>query len=189
VNLLRVGRLVVLGCVAGGRLMVCPRAVLALQDKGAAKAKAAAAAKAKAKASADKGHGGKAAPVEKMQVVYEVKPAEAGQDMADLESRVRALSFEGLSWGEQFKVVDVAYGIQKLIIQFVIAGETTGLQEVEDAVRISGTSRAVYLCLYVSVAVVVHCACPSVVVYDGPPLLLPAAAADPGLRRGARFVG
>jgi hypothetical protein len=66
VNLLRVGRLVVLGCVAGGRLMVCPRAVLALQDKGAAKAKAAAAAKAKAKASADKGHGGKAAPVEKM---------------------------------------------------------------------------------------------------------------------------
>jgi len=98
-------------------------------DKKAA-AKAAAAAKAKA-AAAEKPK--KEAPVERTQCVYEVKPAEAGQDMADLERRVRTIEREGLSWGQQFKVVDVAFGIQKLIIQFLV-DERCGLQEVEDAI-------------------------------------------------------
>jgi len=97
-------------------------------DKKAA-AKAAAVAKAKAAAAGTK----KEAPVERTQCVYEVKPAEAGQDMADLEARVRTIEKEGLSWGQQFKVVDVAYGIQKLIIQFLV-DERCGLQEVEDAI-------------------------------------------------------
>lgn len=78
-------------------------------------------------------HAKKEGPVERTQCVYEVKPAEAGQDMADLEARVRGIKKEGLSWGEAFKVVDVAYGIQKLIVQFII-DDRCGLQEVEDAV-------------------------------------------------------
>ncbi len=32
-------------------------------------------------------------------------------------------------------MVDVAFGIQKLIIQFVMEGEVAGLQDVEDSVR------------------------------------------------------
>ncbi len=97
--------------------------------------KAAAKAAALAKASAGKAAEKKPAPVERTQCVYEVKPAEAGQDMADLEAKVRSVKKEGLSWGEQFKVVDVAYGIQKLIIQFLV-DERCGLQDVEDAVRV-----------------------------------------------------
>ncbi len=105
------------------------------QDGAAKKKSAAAAALAKAKAGAKKDDGHKAAPVEKTQVVYEVKPAHAGQDMAALEAKIRETKLEGISWGEQFKVVDVAFGIQKLVIQFVMVGELNGLQEVEDAVR------------------------------------------------------
>ena len=104
-----------------------------LQEKGADK-KAAAKAAALAKAKGAEKKPEKAAPVERTQCVYEVKPAEAGQDMADLERRVRSVQREGLSWGEQFKVVDVAFGIQKLIVQFLV-DDRCGLQEVEDAVR------------------------------------------------------
>lgn len=57
------------------------------------------------------------------QLVIEVKPVEAGQDMAQLEAYVRSVTLEGLVWGEQFRVVDVAYGIQKLIVQCVIEDE------------------------------------------------------------------
>ncbi len=115
------------------------RVAIARCLQGAAKdKKAAAKAAALAKASAGKAADKKPAPVERTQCVYEVKPAEAGQDMADLEARVRAIKKEGLSWGEQFKVVDVAYGIQKLIIQFLV-DERCGLQDVEDAVRLACT--------------------------------------------------
>jgi len=103
------------------------------EDAEAKKAKAAAAkaaALAKAKGAEVKK---KEAPVERTQCVYEVKPAEAGQDMVDLERRVRSIQKEGLSWGETFKVVDVAYGIQKLVIQFLV-DDRCGLQEVEDAI-------------------------------------------------------
>jgi len=101
-------------------------------EKGADK-KAAAKAAALAKANAGAKKPEKAAVIERTQCVYEVKPAEAGQDMADLERRVRTIQKEGLSWGEQFKVVDVAFGIQKLIVQFLV-DDRCGLQEVEDAI-------------------------------------------------------
>jgi len=103
------------------------------EDKKDKKAKAAAAAKAKATAAASGGAKKKEAVIERTQCVYEVKPAEAGQDMADLERRVRTIEKEGLTWGERFKVVDVAYGIQKLVIQFLV-DDRCGLQEVEDAI-------------------------------------------------------
>lgn len=77
----------------------------------------------------------KDAPIERTHCVYEVKPAEAGQDMAELEALVRRIDLEGLTWGEEFKIVDVAYGIQKLIVQFVF-DDRCGLQDVEDAVRL-----------------------------------------------------
>lgn len=84
---------------------------------------------AKAKKS-DKPH--KAAPAEKCQVVYEVKPNEAGQDMKEMEDRIRAIVRPGLLWGVEFRVVDVAFGIQKLVIQAVIESEKVDLQDIED---------------------------------------------------------
>jgi elongation factor 1-beta len=39
---------------------------------------------------------------------------------------------DGLVWGSEFKVVDVAYGIQKLIVPLVIEDEKIGLEDLEE---------------------------------------------------------
>ena len=53
----------------------------------------------------------------KTAVIYEVKPNEAGQDMKELEAAIRSVTMDGLVWGEEFKVIDVAFGIQKIVCQ------------------------------------------------------------------------
>mmetsp|Transcript_44573 Transcript_44573/g.82674 ORF Transcript_44573/g.82674 Transcript_44573/m.82674 type:complete len:243 (-) Transcript_44573:281-1009(-) len=107
-------------------------------SKGKAKAKAAAAkakAKAKAAAAAKSAKPKKAAPIAKTQVVYEVKTLEAGQDMAALEAAIRSITIDGLTWGEQFGVVDVAFGIQKLIVQCVIEDDKVELVDIEEKIE------------------------------------------------------
>ena len=37
-------------------------------------------------------------------------------------------------WGSEFKVVDVAYGIQKLIVPLVIEDEKIGLEDLEEKI-------------------------------------------------------
>ena len=54
--------------------------------------------------------------------------------MKEIENKVRSIEMDGLLWGEQFKVVDVAYGIQKLIIQAVVEDEKVSLDELEEKI-------------------------------------------------------
>ena len=37
-----------------------------------------------------------------------------------------------MTWGEQMKVVDVAYGIQKLVVQAVIEDDKVALEDIEE---------------------------------------------------------
>ena len=76
--------------------------------------------------------------IAKSSLVYEVKTAEAGQDMADLANRIRAIEMDGLVWGGEFKVVDVAYGIQKLVVACVIEDEKIALEDFEDKIMSLG---------------------------------------------------
>lgn len=64
--------------------------------------------------------------------MYEVKPLEAGQDMKAMEAAIRSVQIDGLSWGQEFKVVDVAFGIQKLMVQFVVEDDKVMLDDVEE---------------------------------------------------------
>ena len=73
----------------------------------------------------------KAKKPEKSAVIYEIKPLEAGQDMAELERRVRSVQKDGLMWGEEFKVEDVAFGIQKLVVQAIIEDDKVDLADIE----------------------------------------------------------
>lgn len=68
-------------------------------------------------------------------VIYEVKPVEAGQDMKALEAAIRSVAMDGLVWGEEFKVVDVAYGIQKIVCQAIIEDEKVGLADIEEQIE------------------------------------------------------
>ena len=52
---------------------------------------------------------------------FEIKPLEAGQDMDDLAVRIKTLSHDGIkTWGVEHKIVDVAFGIQKIVCQVII---------------------------------------------------------------------
>jgi len=72
--------------------------------------------------------------IAKSSLVYEVKPLEAGQDMQELDRRIRAIELDGLVWGGEFKIVDVAYGIQKLIVACVIEDEKVSLEDFEEKI-------------------------------------------------------
>ena len=53
-------------------------------------------------------------------------------DMKDLEAGVRSIKMDGLQWGQEFKVIDVAFGIKKLMVQFVCEDEKVSLDDVEE---------------------------------------------------------
>ena len=100
----------------------------------AEKAKAAKAAK-EAKKKKDK--------VEKSQVVIEVKPWEADQDLPALYEKIkREVTMDGLQWGEAYKLQEVGYGIKKLVMSCVIEDDKVmtddflePIQEMEDHVQ------------------------------------------------------
>jgi elongation factor 1-beta len=100
-------------------------------DDEATSAKVAAAAKSAKKEEAPKKKE-KAPVIAKTSCIYEVKPIEAGQDMKALEGKIRSITMDGLLWGGEFKVVDVAFGIQKLIVQCIVEDEKVALDELEE---------------------------------------------------------
>jgi len=102
-------------------------------DDAAAKKIAAKAAAAKKDEAKDK-KPAKKEEVAKSAVIYEVKTLEAGQDMAELAAKLRAIEMDGLLWGQEFKVVDVAYGIQKLVVQAIIEDEKVPLEDFEEKI-------------------------------------------------------
>lgn len=104
-------------------------------DDGDASAKIAAASKAAKKDEPKAEKKVKAPVIAKTSVIYEVKPQEAGQDMAALEAKIRSIEMDGLMWGGEFKVVDVAFGIQKLIVQGIVEDEKVPLDDLEERMQ------------------------------------------------------
>uniref|UniRef100_A0A7S2UXP5 Translation elongation factor EF1B beta/delta subunit guanine nucleotide exchange domain-containing protein n=1 Tax=Fibrocapsa japonica TaxID=94617 RepID=A0A7S2UXP5_9STRA len=97
---------------------------------------AAAAAEArKKKAEAAKAKKKKAKPVERSQLIFEVKPWEADQDLKSLFAKITALKKEGLSWGEGYEIKPVAFGIMKLVMSCVIVDDLVGMDDVTDPIE------------------------------------------------------
>ncbi|TDH68215.1 hypothetical protein CCR75_009553 [Bremia lactucae] len=95
-------------------------------------AKALAAKRAEAAKSAKKE---KKKPVERSQVVIEVKPWETETDLEVLAAKIKALRIEGLTWGEGHKLVPIAFGIKKLLVQCVIVDELVLLDDITEAIE------------------------------------------------------
>ena len=79
---------------------------------------------------------------QKSMVVIEVKPWEADQDLNALWKKiVTEMTFEGLKWGEACQLVDVAFGIKKIVMSCVIKMDvsmddvTEAIQGLEDEVQ------------------------------------------------------
>ena len=54
--------------------------------------------------------------------------------MKAMDAAIRSIEMDGLVWGQEFKVVDVAFGIQKLIISMVVEDEKVSLDDVEEKI-------------------------------------------------------
>ncbi|KDO32532.1 hypothetical protein SPRG_19459 [Saprolegnia parasitica CBS 223.65] len=96
------------------------------------------AAKAAAKKRADAAKASKkekAKPIERSQVVIEVKPWEAETDLEALAIKIKALEVNGLTWGESHKLVPVAFGIKKLLVQCIIIDELVLLDDITEAIE------------------------------------------------------
>jgi elongation factor 1-beta len=72
--------------------------------------------------------------IERSQVVIEVKPWEAETDLEELAAKIKALPVEGLTWGEGHKLVPVAFGIKKLLVQCIIIDDMVLLDDITDAI-------------------------------------------------------
>jgi len=95
---------------------------------------AAAAVKVDKPAAAADGKKAKPKPVQKTICVYDVKPLEAETEPSVLEAAVRSIVMDGLSWGETFKVEEIAYGVKKLVVQCVVEDEKVSLDELEEKI-------------------------------------------------------
>ena len=73
--------------------------------------------------------------IERSQVVIEVKPWEAETDLEELAAKIKALPVEGLTWGEGHKLVPVAFGIKKLLVQCIIIDDMVLLDDITDAIQ------------------------------------------------------
>lgn len=90
---------------------------------------------AKKRADAAKATKVKKVVVERSQVVLEVKPWEAGTDLEELAGKIKATTIEGLKWGEGHKLVPVAFGIKKLLVQCIIIDSMVLLDDITDKIE------------------------------------------------------
>ncbi|KAG9414134.1 Elongation factor 1-beta [Aphanomyces cochlioides] len=74
-------------------------------------------------------------PVERSQVVIEVKPWEAETDLEELAAKIKEVEVDGLTWGEGHKLVPVAFGIKKLLIQCIIVDDKVLMDDITEAIE------------------------------------------------------
>ncbi|CAK4086262.1 unnamed protein product [Aphanomyces euteiches] len=74
-------------------------------------------------------------PIERSQVVIEVKPWEAETDLEELAAKIKQVEVDGLTWGEGHKLVPVAFGIKKLLIQCIIIDDKVLMDDITEAIE------------------------------------------------------
>jgi translation elongation factor EF-1beta len=73
--------------------------------------------------------------VEKSLVVLEVKPWEADTDLEMVWREILKYQQEGLTWGENFKLEPVAYGIKKLVLTCTIVDSLVVLDDITENIE------------------------------------------------------
>ncbi|KAG5182581.1 eukaryotic elongation factor-1 B beta [Tribonema minus] len=74
--------------------------------------------------------------IEMSNVVYEVKPWEADQDLKALYEKIKEkCAMDGLRWSEGCTLAPVAFGINKLVIACTIEDDKVGLNDISDMIE------------------------------------------------------
>ena len=72
-------------------------------------------------------------PIDKSHVILEVKGWEADQDLEALAKKIiSTIKKEGLNWNTGYKLEEVAFGVKKLVIAFLVEDEKCSVQEIVD---------------------------------------------------------
>ena len=85
----------------------------------------------------------KAPVIAKTICIYEVKPAcddgDGDDDSAvkiatpaEMEAAIRSIVVDGLVWSETFNIVEIGFGVKKLLVQFVCEDEKVSLDDIEE---------------------------------------------------------
>jgi len=78
--------------------------------------------------------GKKPAPIMKSAVNFDVKPYDDETDLKLMEEKVRSIQLDGLEW-KASKLVEVAYGIKKLVITAHVVDDVASTEDIEDRIR------------------------------------------------------
>ena len=77
--------------------------------------------------------GKKKKEVDKSHVILEIKGWDAEQDLEALAKKIiSTIKMDGLSWNTGYKLEEVAFGVKKLIIAFLVEDEKCSVQEIVD---------------------------------------------------------
>jgi elongation factor 1-beta len=80
-------------------------------------------------------------PVARSICVYEVKPMSVETNPKDMEAAIRSIEMDGLRWSETFEVIEVGFGIKKIMVQMVIEDDKVDLTDLEERmVSFKGTT-------------------------------------------------
>ena len=72
-------------------------------------------------------------PVDKSHVILEIKGWDAAQDLESLAKKIiSTIKKDGLQWNTGYKLEEVAFGIKKLVIAFLVEDEKCSVQEIQD---------------------------------------------------------
>ena len=74
--------------------------------------------------------------VDKSHVILEVKGYEAEQDLQALAKKIiTTIKKDGLSWNTGYKFEEIAFGLKKLVIAFLVEDEKVSVQEIIDEIE------------------------------------------------------
>lgn len=73
--------------------------------------------------------------VGKSMVVFDVKVWEKGQDLDSLAEKILKIELDGLTWGENTKQVEIAYGIKKLQVVCTIVDSLVSTEDLQEKIE------------------------------------------------------
>ena len=82
-----------------------------------------------------KGKKKKEAVIAKSLILLDVKVWEPEQDLDELASRIIKIEKDGLFWKTEYKLVDVAFGIKKIVIGLVVEDEKVSVDDIIDELQ------------------------------------------------------
>ncbi|KAF8819655.1 EF-1 guanine nucleotide exchange domain-containing protein [Cardiosporidium cionae] len=78
--------------------------------------------------------------INKSSLVIEIKPNSVEIDLDDLNTKVKTISMEGVTWGEAYKKVPLAYGLYKLQVSCSIIDDLVDTDSITEAIEVLGLS-------------------------------------------------